>query len=156
STGALFMVVGAIQERIHTRDSRRMGGLWATVPKMAAIALFFAIASLGLPGLGNFIGEFLVLLGTYPVSIVATVAAAGGLVAAVIYSLAFMHRAFYGPNTEGWRIPDFSRSALVMFGTMIVVQIWLGMYPQPVLKTVEPALNGLRSIVDSMIVTSTR
>ena len=62
STGALFILVGALQERLHTRDMRQLGGLWSTAPRIGAIGLFFAIASLGLPGLGNFVGEFLVLL----------------------------------------------------------------------------------------------
>ena len=66
STGALFILVGALQERLHTRDMRQMGGLWASAPRIGAIGLFFAIASLGLPGLGNFVGEFLVLLRHLP------------------------------------------------------------------------------------------
>ena len=57
-------LVGALQERMHTRDLDRMGGLWATIPRLGGVGLFFALASLGLPGLGNFVGEFLVLLGT--------------------------------------------------------------------------------------------
>ena len=61
STGALFILVGALQERLHTRDMRQIGGLWSSAPRIGAIGLFFAIASLGLPGLGNFVGEFLVL-----------------------------------------------------------------------------------------------
>ena len=65
STGALFMLAGALQERLHTRDMRQMGGLWGAVPRVAAMALFFALASLGLPGLANFIGEFLVLFGSF-------------------------------------------------------------------------------------------
>ena len=68
STGALFILVGALQERLHTRDMLQLGGLWSTAPRIGAIGLFFAIASLGLPGLGNFVGEFLVLLGTYRVA----------------------------------------------------------------------------------------
>ncbi|MCC6347850.1 MAG: NADH-quinone oxidoreductase subunit M, partial [Nitrospirales bacterium] len=76
ATGALFIIVGALQERIHTRDTARMGGLWETVPRMGAIALFFALASLGLPGLGNFVGEILVLLGAFRVSPGAAVVAA--------------------------------------------------------------------------------
>ena len=65
STGALFILVGMIQERIHTRDMDRMGGLWSLVPRLSAVGLVFALASLGLPGFGNFVGEFLVLSGSY-------------------------------------------------------------------------------------------
>ncbi len=81
STGALFVLVGALQERIHTRDMRLMGGLWGKIPRLSALGMFFAIASLGLPGLGNFIGEFLILLGSFYVSVPFTVIAALGLVA---------------------------------------------------------------------------
>ena len=81
SVGALFILVGALEGRIHTRDVGRMGGLWATAPRLSGAALFFALASMGLPGLGDFIGEFLILLGTYRVhpvfAIVATVRRAG-------------------------------------------------------------------------------
>jgi NADH-quinone oxidoreductase subunit M len=63
STGALFVLVGALQERMHTRDLGNMGGLWAVIPRLSGAALFFSLASLGLPGMGDFVGEFLVLLG---------------------------------------------------------------------------------------------
>src|SRR6185503_5614264 len=65
STGALFVLVGALDERIHTRNLDNMGGLWAVVPRMGAVTMLFALASLGLPCLGNFVGEFLVLFGAY-------------------------------------------------------------------------------------------
>ena len=77
-TGALFILCGALQERIDTRDTQRMGGLWDASPRMGAIWIFFALAALGLPGMGNFVGEFLVLLGTYRVSVPMTVLAATG------------------------------------------------------------------------------
>ncbi len=108
STGALFMLVGALQERIHTREISRMGGLWASVPRMGAVGLFFAVASLGLPGLGNFVAEFLVLIGTYKTSITMAVLATAGLITATVYSLWMIHVTFFGLNKEGWKIPDFS------------------------------------------------
>ena len=96
STGALFVLVGALQERIHTRDMRLMGGLWATLPRLSAFGMFFAIASLGLPGLGNFIGEFLILLGSFHASVVFTVHRGPGLVAGAAYALLLVQRAFHG------------------------------------------------------------
>jgi len=71
STGALFVVAGLLQERMHTRDIDRMGGLWSVAPRLGGVALFFALASLGLPGLGDFAAEFLVLLGAFQASAVA-------------------------------------------------------------------------------------
>ncbi|WP_447980150.1 NADH-quinone oxidoreductase subunit M [Candidatus Nitrospira bockiana] len=145
STGALFMLVGALQQRLHTRDMRRMGGLWAAVPRLAAIALFFAIASLGLPGLANFVGEFLVLMGSYQVTVLGTALAMVGIVAATIYALALVQRTFHGPIRTPGPIPDLPAPATAAFAVMIAVQVWLGVYPQPVLSTVEPALDRLQA-----------
>ncbi|HEX5463514.1 MAG TPA: proton-conducting transporter membrane subunit, partial [Burkholderiales bacterium] len=147
STGALFVIVGALQERMHTRDMARMGGLWATMPRLAAVALFFAIASLGLPGMGNFVGEFLVLLGSFRVSIVLTVIATLGLVTAVIYALALVQRTFHGDNRHRWRLPDASARELATLGAMVVVLVWLGLYPRPVLDVATRATSGLQSLV---------
>ncbi|MFO0753838.1 MAG: NADH-quinone oxidoreductase subunit M [Thermodesulfovibrionales bacterium] len=144
ATGALFIIVGALQERIHTRDMARMGGLWETVPRMGAISLFFALASLGLPGLGNFVGEILVLFGAFRVSLSATVLAAAGLVTAAIYSLWIIQRVYHGENTHYWRLPDFGGRELAMMGAMIAVLLWLGLYPQPVLTAARMPLLTLQ------------
>jgi len=141
STAALFIIAGALYERTHTRDLDRLGGLWATVPKMGALGLFFAMASLGLPGLGNFIAEILVLIGVYQVSIFLTVLATIGLVAATIYSLWLVYRTFHGPNQAKWSLPDVNlREALVLW-VLVIGLVWLGLYPQPVLDAAEPALE---------------
>ena len=152
STGALFMLAGAIQERLHTRDMRQMQGLWSAVPKMAALALFFAVASLGLPGVGNFVGEFLVLVGAYQVNVPLTVLATVGLVAATIYSLVLMQRTFYGPPAQSWHLRDLSARALVMFGAVVALEVWLGLYPQPTIDTARPALASLQAVADRAMV----
>ena len=103
--GALFAIVGLMQDRLHTRDMDKMGGLWIAAPGMGAFALFFALASLGLPTLGNFVAEFLILLGTWPVSEPAAVLGAVGLVAATIYALWLVQRVFQGRETPAWRCP---------------------------------------------------
>ncbi|MEY4643084.1 MAG: NADH-quinone oxidoreductase subunit, partial [Pseudomonadota bacterium] len=87
SAAALFMLAGGIQHRIHTRDMDKMGGFWGVAPKMGFMAMFFTVAAVGMPGLGNFIGEFLVLLGSFRVNVMTTAFAALGLVVAAIYSL---------------------------------------------------------------------
>jgi len=143
STGALFLLAGALQERLHTRDMNRMGGLWATVPRLASIALFFAIASLGLPGLANFIGEFLVLFGSFESQPVFTVLAVSGMVAAAVYSLAMVQRTFFGRPIEARIAPDLSHSAFTVLLLMAAVQIWLGWYPRPVLSTTEPTMQAI-------------
>src|SRR5690606_16202028 len=143
STGGLFAVAGALQERLHTRDMGRMSGLWAQMPRMGAIGLFFAIASLGLPGLANFVAEFLVLVGTWPVAPVFTAIAATGLVAAAIYSLVLIQRSFHGPPRREVRAADFDRREMAYSAAMIAVLIWLGLRPQPVLDAARPTFEAL-------------
>jgi len=147
STGALFMLVGGLQERIHTREVNRMGGLWSVVPRMGAVGLFFAMASLGLPGLGNFVAEFLVLIGTYKTNVTMTVLATAGLVTATVYSLWMIHVTFFGLNKERWKIPDFSLREMSAMAVMILSLVLLGLYPQPVLDTADQSLNNLQKIV---------
>jgi NADH-quinone oxidoreductase subunit M len=126
-----------------------MGGLWSVVPKLGAISLFFAMASLGMPGLANFIGEFLVLLGTFRVNIILAILAALGIIGAAIYSLFFIKRTFYGPNTEGWDIPDLSTRHMALLGVMMAVQVVLGVYPQPVFQTAESFIVTLQASLTS-------
>jgi NADH-quinone oxidoreductase subunit M len=145
STGALFILVGALQERIHTRDIGRMGGLWAAVPRMGGVGLLFALASLGLPGLGNFVGEFLILLGVYQKSVSLSALAAVGLVPATIYSLWLVQAVFHGGTRQAWELSDLSAREMAMMTALIAALVWLGLYPQPVLSTAEHALNRLES-----------
>jgi NADH-quinone oxidoreductase subunit M len=147
ATGALFILVGALQERIHTRDLRRMGGFWSQAPRMGGVAMVFAMASLGLPGLGNFIGEFLVLVGVYQVSVPATVAASLGLVAATIYSLWIIQRVFHGADTPHIKVRDLSPRESAVMAALIVAIVWLGLYPQPVLNTAQPVLDHLQNTI---------
>jgi NADH-quinone oxidoreductase subunit M len=147
STGALFFIAGALQERVHTRDMGSMGGLWSAVPRIASIALFFALASLGLPGLGNFAAEFLILVGAYQVNIPMTVLATAGLVTATIYALWMTQTTFFGPNKKGWKLPDFTAREMVVMSLMIITLVWLGLYPQPLLNTAKEPLSDLQEIV---------
>jgi NADH-quinone oxidoreductase subunit M len=144
STGGLFILAGALQERIHTRDMDTMGGLWASAPRMGGAALFFALASLGLPGLGNFIAEFLVLLGTYRVSIGMASVAALGLIVATIYSLWIIQRVFHGGKKGEAALTDLSIREMIIMITMVVSLIWLGLFPQTVLTTARQALGTIQ------------
>jgi NADH-quinone oxidoreductase subunit M len=144
STGALFILVGALDERLHTRDLNRMGGLWAIAPRMGAVTMVFVMASLGLPGLGNFVGEFLVLFGTYRVNIPLTILAAVGIVFATIYSLWIIQRAFHGPVKEGLKLRDLSPREIGISAVMIAALVGLGIAPQP-------ALNTARSSIESAL-----
>ncbi|MBN1866938.1 NADH-quinone oxidoreductase subunit M [Candidatus Sumerlaeota bacterium] len=144
ATGALFIVAGALQERIHTRDLSRMGGLWSVAPRLGGVAMVFALASLGLPGFGNFVAEFLTLLGSWRVAPVLTVLATTGLIASAVYSLRIMQRAFHGPATSEFKFRDLGVREMTAMGALIVAIVWIGIYPQPVLDTARPALDALR------------
>ena len=144
STGALFVIAGLLQERMHTREMERMSGLWSTIPRLSGAALFFALGSLGLPGLGDFVGEFLVLLGTYRVSLVLTILATIGVLVATFYALRLVQRAFHGPNLHDWTLPDLNRREALIIAPMIVVLLWLGLYPLPVLNTFNPTMSSLQ------------
>lgn len=147
STAALFMMAGALQHRLHTRDMNRMGGLWHNAPRMGACAMFFAVASLGLPGLGNFVAEFLVLAGLFAVSPWMTAAAALGLITAAVYALWMMQQTFQGKPDEHRQMPDFDRREMAAMVAMMIALVWLGIYPQPVFDLTQPVLEGLQALV---------
>ncbi len=147
SSAALFMIAGSLQERLHTRDMREMSGLWKFMPKMGASAMFFIIASLGLPGFGNFIGEVLILLGLYQVSSWMAVAAALGLITGAIYSLILMQKSFYGEPNVKWSetntLHDFRKREMLTIYVMMSALVVLGIYPQPVMEVAQTAFIGL-------------
>lgn len=150
STGALFIIAGVLQERLQTREMRQMGGLWSEAPRLGALTLLFAIASLGLPGLGNFVGEFLVLLGAYQVQVALTVLAALGLITAVVYALILIQRTFHGERSAGLArvqpVLDLTGREMSVMVTLGVIVVWLGLYPQPVQHVAHPAIEGLRAV----------
>ena len=115
-------------------------------PSMSSIGLFFAIASLGLPGLGNFVGEFLVLLGTYRVASGFAIVATLGLVVSTIYALSFVQRVFHGEPRASAALTDFSSRHMIVMGTMIMTLVWLGCYPQPVFDTASAGIANLQRV----------
>jgi NADH-quinone oxidoreductase subunit M len=148
STAALFMMAGALQERLHTRDLARMGGLWSRAPRMGAVTLFFVVASLGMPGLGNFVGEFMVLLGAFQVDVGLTVVAALGLIVAAVYALMLMQRSFQGGDADagqGSPLRDFGAREMLVMGLLMAALVGLGVYPQPLLDLSGPVLDGLQA-----------
>jgi NADH-quinone oxidoreductase subunit M len=146
STGALFIVAGMLQQRLGTRDINSMGGLLTVMPRMGGVAIFFALASMGLPGLGNFVGEFMVLVGSYPVFPAAVVISSFVLVLSVIYSLWLVYRAFQGPVVSQKPVSDLNLVEMGVFSVMMVGLLWIGLYPRPVLKTIEPALMKVENL----------
>ena len=150
SAGALFILCGEVYERLHTRDLREMGGLWARFPYLPPIVMFFALAALGLPGLGNFVGEFLVLIGTWPVDKAITIVAASGLILAAVYSLMLIQRAFHGPAKSDEKLEDLNYRELATCLSLMLILLWLGLYPQPVLDTSAAAMQSLHSLYSAV------
>jgi NADH-quinone oxidoreductase subunit M len=140
STGALFILVGQLYERIHTRDLNKMGGLWENAPVMGAIGLIFSMASLGLPGLGNFIAELLILIGAFNTNIWMACLASTGLIAATIYSLRIVQKVFLGNKNVDWKITDLTIREKIISASLVIVIIWLGLFPKPVFDIAKPAI----------------
>ena len=144
STAALFMMAGALQQRLHTREMGQMGGLWLKAPRMGAVGLFFVVASLGMPGLGNFVGEFMVLIGAFQVDVPLTIAAAIGIIVAAVYALSLMQRSFQGePNAAVETMADFGFRELSVMILMMAALVWLGIYPETLLNLSAPVVSGL-------------
>jgi NADH-quinone oxidoreductase subunit M len=139
STGALFVVAGSLQHRLHTREMDRMGGIWSVAPNLSGAAMVATMASLGLPGLADFIGEFLVLTGTYQVSRPLAVVAAIGVLAGTFYGMKLIQQTFHGPNRNNLTLPDLAPHEALIFATMIAGLLWLGLYPRPALDIYNPA-----------------
>jgi NADH-quinone oxidoreductase subunit M len=137
STGALFVLAGMLKERLHTRDINQMGGLWTSMPAMGGVAILFTMASLGLPVLGNFIAEFLILLSAFSVNSTLTVIASLGLVFSALYSLRMMQKVFLGQPTATGPLKDFSGRELIIMAALSISIVALGLYPQPVMETVK-------------------
>jgi len=144
SAGALFILCGEMYERLHTRDLRQMGGLWSRLSYLPPIGLFFSAASLGLPGMGNFVGEFLILFGSFRIAPLITMIAAGGLILASIYALTMVQRAFYGPAQTTERLEDLSGREMLLLLSLAAILVFLGLHPQTVLNTSAAAMAGVQ------------
>jgi NADH-quinone oxidoreductase subunit M len=145
STGALFMLVGALYDRRHTREIADFGGLQKVVPVFAGIFLFTALSSLGLPGLNGFVGEFLVLLGTFFEYRWWVIPAAFGIVLAAVYLLWAYQRVFHGPvtNEENRGVADLKWREIAMLAPLILLILGIGIYPKPFLERIEPAAERM-------------
>jgi len=149
STGALFLIVGMLYERTHTRNLDAMGGLASRMPWLAGIFLVVALSSLALPGLNGFVGEFLVLVGTFPVARVFTSVAAVGIVLAAIYLLWAYQRAMHGPLRDEHRdLPDLSPREWVVLAPVVALIVAIGVFPKPLLERIEPAAERHAGVID--------
>jgi NADH-quinone oxidoreductase subunit M len=152
STGALFLIVGFIYERRHTRELSEFGGLWAVMPVYAVLTLIVSLSSMGLPGLNGFVGEFTILLGAWGAgqsgalgSIWYTVFAALGVILAAVYILYMFQKMFLGPvtNKANEALKDLSARELLVIVPLLVLIFWIGLYPKPFFALIHPAVQQL-------------
>ena len=139
STGALFLLVGMMYERRHTRLIDSYGGIARVVPLFAAILMFVSLSSIGLPGTNGFVGEFLVLIGSFKTYPVLTVISATGVIFAAVYLLWALQRILFNPldKPENAHLSDLNKRELALLIPLVAAIIWLGVYPAPVLRRME-------------------
>src|SRR5512132_1208221 len=149
STGALFLLVGMIYERRHTREIAAYGGIARVVPMFAAMLTFVSLSSIGLPGTNGFVGEFLVLIGSFQTTPYLAMLATMGVIFAAAYLLWAIQRILFNPldKAENEHIPDLNARELATMIPLIAVIIWLGVYPAPVLRRMEASAQQLVSQV---------
>jgi NADH-quinone oxidoreductase subunit M len=144
STGALFLLVGMIYERRHTREIAAFGGLQKAAPLMAFVFTIVMLSSIGLPGLNGFVGEFLILVGSFLTREWWAVVGAAGVIFAALYLLWAYQRVFHGPaEGENAEMPDMNRWELLCMLPLLAGIFFLGIYPRPVLERIEPAVDEL-------------
>ena len=156
STGGLFLCVGVLYERRHTRKLEDYGGLASVMPRFTAVFMIMTMASVGLPGLSGFVGEFLILLGSFssskvwegtaatvPYALPLTVAAATGVIFSAVYMLYLFQKVMFGPVTsnKNLKLPDLNFREVGYFLPMVLMAFWLGIYPSTFLRHIDPAVK---------------
>lgn len=143
STGMLFLMIGIIYERRHTRELSEYGGIAKTVPVYATFFIIATLSSIGLPGLNGFIGEFLVLVGTFKVNPLYGTIAATGVVLGALYMLKLVRLFLFGPITidENRSIPDLDGREWTYLLPLVLLMVWIGMYPKPFIEMVQPSIE---------------
>ena len=143
TTAALFLMVGMVQGRLRTRQIDELGGLWARAPVLSAFFLFFSLAALGLPGLNNFAGEILILIGTFRSHPLWGALAMAGMVFAAAYVLRLVQGVLWGPPSGSEPCPDMSLSEGLVLVPMAIMVLWLGLYPEPFLARLHEPVHLL-------------
>jgi NADH-quinone oxidoreductase subunit M len=144
-SGALFLCVGVVYDRLHTREIGRYGGLVRNMPKYATLFMIFMLGSVGLPGTSGFVGEFLTLLGTFRVDTVVAAFATTGVVFGAAYMLVLYRRVIFGPqdNPDAAAMPDVGRREFMILAPLAALVLVLGVFPGTVMKNIEPSVERL-------------
>jgi NADH-quinone oxidoreductase subunit M len=145
STGALFLIVGIVYERRHTREISEYGGLSKVMPVFAAVFMIMTMSSIGLPTLNGFIGEFLILQGVFVESKFWAAVAASGVVLGAAYMLYLYQRTMFGKveNPKNETLADLNLREFVTFAPLIALAVWIGLYPKPFLDRLETSVNSV-------------
>ena len=148
STGALFLIVGVIYERSHTRLISDFGGLSRIIPLFAVYFMIVTLSSIGLPGLNGFVGEFTILLGTFKSNVVYAVLGAVGIILAAIYMLWMYQRVMFGKITkpENENLRDLNLREKIVLIPLILAIFWIGVYPKPFFNKME---SSVKSVIEN-------
>lgn len=158
STGALFLIVGMLYERRHTREMASFGGVWKVMPLLGGIALVVVLSSMGLPGLNGFVGEFTILLGAFGSTAINSVwitgAATLGVILSAIYLLVLFERIFMGAvtNPETGSLRDINLREVLTLLPLLVLIFWIGLYPKPFFALINPTVQQLVATMQSAAV----
>jgi len=144
-SAALFLCVGVVYDRYHSRMISSYGGLVNIMPKYALVFMIFALAALGLPGTSGFVGEFLVLVGTFQINIFVAVLASLGVVLAAAYMLWLYKRVIFGKmaSSEIKEMADLNKTEIYVFASLVFLTLFFGVYPEPLFNTIDTSVNNL-------------
>jgi len=155
STGALFLIVGMLYDRRHTREMSAYGGIWKIVPVMGALMLFVMLSSAGLPGLNGFVGEFTILLGSFSSQVLGSPWFAGvatlGVILAAVYLFVMFEKVFLGPVTheENTKLKDINLREVLVLLPILVVILWIGLYPNYFFSLINPSVERLTAALQA-------
>jgi NADH-quinone oxidoreductase subunit M len=144
-SGAMFLSIGVLYDRVHSREIASYGGVVNTMPKFAAFAVFFAMANCGLPGTGGFVGEWMVILGTIKVNFWLGALASTTLVFGAAYTLWMVKRVYFGPiaNEDVRALEDINAREYLMLAVLAITVLWMGVYPKPFTDTMHVSVTEL-------------
>jgi NADH-quinone oxidoreductase subunit M len=144
-SGAMFLAIGVLYDRVHSRDISAYGGVVNTMPKFAAFAMFFTMANCGLPGTGGFVGEWMVILGTVKTSFWLAALAATALIFGAAYSLWMYKRVYFGEvaNDHVKGLKDINAREFLMMALLAAATLWMGVYPKPFTDVMHSSVTTL-------------